>query len=156
MDTYPSKVHQFTSTNQPKNNGRKPSKLREYLKANNLSALDIQIIASNLLNLSIEELAVLQLDKSKPILITGSARAFLKDFKNGRKDVIEWLINRGFGKAIERCEIKGTMDITTMTPEQRKARLDELERKRHERETESKVPGAGGEVSADTNQVQGE
>jgi len=156
MGSFPNPDTQFSSIRQPKNNGRKPSKLRKYLKTNNLSTFDIQIIASNLLNLSVEELAILQADKSKPILITGSARAFLKDYKDGRKDVIEWLIDRGFGKATERHEVKGTMDIITMTPEQRKARLDELERKRHERETKSEISGTGSEVSADTNQVQGE
>jgi hypothetical protein len=152
-DTYDNSPTQFSATRQPRNNGRKPSKLRKFLKVNNLSSLDIQIIASNLINVSVEGLALLQVDKTKPILLTGSARALLKDYKDGRTDVLEWLIDRGFGKAVEKHEIKGTMDITMMTPEQRKARLDELERRRHERETEKQVSGIGSKVPPDHDTV---
>ena len=98
-----------------------------------------------------EEIQVMASDPKAPIFISGIAKALLADFLKGRVDVIAWLTDRGFGKAIEKLEVRGTMDITTMTPEQRKARLDELERKRHERETKREIPGAGGEVPTDND-----
>ena len=43
------KKTQFTSTNQPKNKGNKPSSLKKYFKANNLGALDKALLFENII-----------------------------------------------------------------------------------------------------------
>jgi hypothetical protein len=128
MDTYPSKEHQFTSSNQPRNNGRKPSKLKAFLKENNLSAIDIRLIASNLINLSYSEIEVLANDHTKPILLCGAARAFLRDYKEGTTPTMQWLIDRAFGKPKE--SIEHTIDIIDkLTPEEVNHQFEEIMKK---------------------------
>jgi hypothetical protein len=130
---------QFTAINQPHNNGRKPSKLRKYIKDNNLSAIDIVLMVKQFYGKSREEIQDMAADPKAPIFISGIAKALLSDFLKGRVEVIAWLTDRGFGKAIEKLELSGRLDITQWTPEQRKARIEELKRKENERETKSKV-----------------
>jgi hypothetical protein len=128
MDTYPSKEHQFTSSNQPRNNGRKPSKLKAFLKDNNLSAIDIRLIASNLINLSYSEIETIADDHTKPILLCGAARAFLRDYKEGTTPTMQWLIDRAFGKPKE--SIEHTIDIIDkLTPEEVNHQFEEILKK---------------------------
>jgi hypothetical protein len=117
--------YQFSSTRQPANAGRKPSKLKKYLKDNNLSSLDARLIAKNMLNLSREELKVLAADETKPILITGAAKALLADVLRGKADIIAWLQDRAWGKAEQRIEHAGAVGVVAFTPAERKAALDE-------------------------------
>jgi hypothetical protein len=120
----------FSSTYQPKKNGRKPSLLKKFIKENNLSSKDIQLIAGNLLGKSREEITELMKDKTQSILVSGSAAALLKDVTNGRTDTIQWLTDRAFGQAkqiVESTNMNAT--VADLPPEQRKILLDELLKK---------------------------
>ena len=144
---------QFSASSQPNNNGRKPSKLRRYIKDNNLSALDIVLMVKQFYGKSREEIQAMASDPKEPIFISGIAKALLSDFLRGRVDVIAWLTDRGFGKAIEKLEVSGAMDITQYTPEHRKQRLDELRRRSDERNIKNKVSGTATEARDNTDKV---
>jgi hypothetical protein len=144
---------QFSASSQPQNNGRKPSKLRRYIKDNRLSALDIVLMVKQFYGKSREEIQAMASDSKAPIFISGIAKALLSDFLRGRVDVIAWLTDRGFGKAIEKLEVSGAVDVTQYTPEQRKQRLDELRRRADERNIENKVSGNATEARDNTDKV---
>ena len=126
MSSFPNPDTQFSASRQPKGNGRKPSKLRKFLKVNNLSALDIQLIASNLINATLEELEEMAEDRTKPILLCGAARAFLRDYKEGTTPTMQWLIDRAFGKSKEALEFSGSLNIRQTTDEELNQQLQEL------------------------------
>lgn len=123
----------FSSTYQPAKRGRKPSKLKKFLKDHNMGADDIRLICSNLLNKSREELQALAKDPKTPILLAGSAAALLKDMARGSTTALQWLSDRGYGKPPETVTNYVEMGIYQMTPEQQEARIDELLAKREER-----------------------
>lgn len=125
----------FTKTHRPKNPGRKPSKLKKYIKENNLGTKDIQLLSSNLTNMSIEELKALVQDKTKPIILVGAASAMLKDFTKGQFSCIQWLTDRAYGKPTEKIDQTnrdGFPDVTEMSHEERRALLAELIKNRSE------------------------
>ena len=133
------KATQFSKTNQPKNPGRKPSRLRKYLKDNHLGNDDVSIIMKTLLEKSREELQELIKKPRIPILIAGAAAAMLKDMVKGHSFTLQWLTERGYGKAKELIEHSGKIDISGMSSEARKKRIDELNKKRETPEDEKKM-----------------
>lgn len=125
----------FTSTYQPANRGRKPSKLRKYIKDNGLSSRDMQLILSQFVNMDREKLKELAANPKAPILVSGIAAALLKDMMRGRTDTQQWIIDRIHGRAVQPIEHSGGIDpVQSMTPEERKAYLKEAIKKYRERE----------------------
>ena len=92
-------LKKFSSTYQPKNPGPKKSRLRSFIKENDLGNRDITTISRLLVDLPLEKIAELARDKTKPILLTNAAAALLKDIQRGKTDTVQWLIDRGFGQA---------------------------------------------------------
>lgn len=116
----------FSATNQPKNNGRKPSKLRKFIKDNNLGATDIQAIAKHFLGKTKAELKALAEDDNQPILLSCTAKALLEDLSKGNIHVEAWLIDRAFGRAVQAVDIKDDRDpVKKMTREEQDAYLKE-------------------------------
>ena len=81
---------QFTKTNQPKNNGRKPSSLKKFYKKNNIGALDKALLFENILNKhTAKELMEMVKTKNfpdgKPMsgLVWGFVVAWAADVKRG-------------------------------------------------------------------------
>lgn len=117
------KGNRFSTTNQPKKNGRKPSlynQLRELAKLENgilLSKEDFTKITSLLLTKSIKELHAMQQDDETPVWITNIARAIIKDSNEGRISTLDTLLDRLFGKATQptqqdiSVEMKGSIPI---------------------------------------------
>ena len=70
---------QFSSTNQPKNNGRKPNRYTKLIKQNKLSSDDVSNIMSDLLQMTKEELLDLDSNKDTPFVIQGFISAIIKD-----------------------------------------------------------------------------
>ena len=124
------KKTRFTPTNQPANRGRKPSKLRKYLKENNLGADDIRLIAGNIMHKTKEELRDLIKSDKVPILVAGAAAALLKDMVKGQTATLQWLADRAFGKSKESIQVSGEIGLYALTAEERRARIDELLKKR--------------------------
>ncbi len=80
----PPKEHQFSSTNQPANRGRKPSKLKKYFRDNSISSEDTKNAFKHVLGLSIKQLQDIISDPSRPAIIAVAASAVLKDFTKGK------------------------------------------------------------------------
>jgi hypothetical protein len=95
----PETLKMFSSEYQPKTHGPKKSRLRSFIKENDLGTRDITVISRLLVDLPLEKIAELARDKTKPILLTNAAAALLKDIQRGKTDTVQWLIDRGFGQA---------------------------------------------------------
>jgi hypothetical protein len=144
------KPTQFSSGNQPKNNGRKPSQLRKLIKENNVSIDDQTLIFQNIIiKYSSDELKTMiqtgHYPDGKPIngLIWGFIIAWIADCKRGMSagGIFAQMNDRKYGPVKQKLEVSGALDITTKTREEREARIKELEMKQHERETKKQVPG---------------
>ena len=94
----------FSSVQQPKNNGRKPSKLKKYIKDNNLSAHDIAAASKYLLSKNEEEIKDVILDKKIPLLMRVFAKSLLADLKNGNMNNVLKMLDRAVGKPLEITE----------------------------------------------------
>lgn len=125
----------YSSTYQPANNtGRRPSKIKAMVKDNNLSSDDVRAMYKMLFDMEESEIKELIKNPKTPMLIKNFAKAFLNDLsvKNAMtsQKMIDWI----YGKAAETHKHTGVMEITTMTPEQRRDRIKELEEKLKEAE----------------------
>lgn len=107
----PPKEHQFTSENQPEKRGRKKSKLKGLIEANDLSSTDISDLVLMLVDKTKEELEVLSNDESQPFLVRAFVKSMIKDINDNSLYNINNLLDRAIGKPKEKKEID--MDMTT-------------------------------------------
>lgn len=117
------KGNRFSTTNQPKKNGRKPSlynQLKELAKIEgniDLSRDDFSKLTALLLSKSLKELNAIQQDEETPIWIVNIVRAIVKDSNEGRISTLDTLLDRLFGKATQptqqdiSVEMKGSIPI---------------------------------------------
>ena len=106
------KGKKFSSEYQPAKNGRRPSKLKKYIKRTELSSTDITDTITMIMAMSKEELIKLQNDESQPMLIRVFIKSYLKDFEKGDLSNIEKLMDRAIGKAIQKQEIDLNANIS--------------------------------------------
>jgi hypothetical protein len=142
---------QFSSTKQPKNNGRKPSKLRKYIKETNLSSLDIALVFENIIAKKDTEV-ITKMIKTKrdengkplPVLVWGFLIAFVADCKRGLSGggIVSLMMDRKYGKTKDVIEHTGGLDITVLNAEERQAMLNDLmEKRRKHQEAIKKLEG---------------
>lgn len=122
----PQNLKKFTSDYRPKNPGRKPSKLKKYIKDNNLGIQDVRLMMKTVLAMDEVQLRDKMTDRSVPMMIRLFIRAYMQDFKLGRLDNFNSMIDRIFGKADQNINMNGDMAITQMTPEEREERIRAL------------------------------
>ena len=122
----------FSSTNQPKNRGRKPSSIKKYIKANNVNYNDISAMAKYIIPLTQEQITELAKDAKAPFMMRLFARAVLEDMKKGYLDNILKLLDRAVGRPKESHEISGPDGGPIVTRDEKKQRLEELLSKRIE------------------------
>ena len=120
------KKTRFTSTNQPKNNGRKPSRLKAEIEEKDISIQDVRIAFKYILDMNEKEIDALVNDKSKNFLLRCLTKAFKEDYEKGNLNNTQVILDRIFGKAKEYIEHSG-LSIADMTPEERIKRIKELE-----------------------------
>lgn len=97
---------QWSKENQPKNkNGRKPSKLKKYIKDNNLNYNDVSAMAKYILPMNQEQISDLMKDPAVPIVIKLFAKGVLSDMKNGNYKNLMTLLDRAVGKPKETIEV---------------------------------------------------
>lgn len=106
---------QFSSTRQPKNPGRKPSRFKKILESldgvgQTISQEDYERITKTLLTMTGEELSELAQDKSTPIAIVLVANAINGDLNNQRMDNLEKLLDRVFGKSTNKVDVTSKGD----------------------------------------------
>ena len=122
----------FTSTNQPKNPGRKPSKLKKFIKHNNVSQNDVNMIFQHLIfGSSVDELKELVKPANKgkqPVIVVLLVSAFLEDIKNGTLHEVNTVLDRIYGKATQQLEIGEQKSDIPDDPEERKALTEQLKK----------------------------
>jgi len=106
--SFPNKATQFSSTNQPKNNGRK-KKIYTVLKKMGYSADDIKTALSELPFYSIKDLRRLNLDKKKPAIVRIIAGHILESFEDDDFNALKLIIDHVLGTPKQTIE----SDITT-------------------------------------------
>ena len=121
----PQNLKKFTSDYRPKNPGRKPSKLKKYIKDNNIGIQDVRLMMKSVLAMDEDQLKEKLSDPTVPMMIRLFIRAYMQDFKLGRLDNFNSMIDRIFGKADQNINMNGDMAITQMTPEERKVFIDD-------------------------------
>ena len=94
----------FSSTNQPKNNGRKPSSVKRYIKDNNLSHADVSAMAKYMLPLNQQQITDLLTDDKAPFMLRLFAKSVLSDMKKGYLDNILKIMDRAVGRPKEIIE----------------------------------------------------
>jgi hypothetical protein len=148
MDAELGRKYRFTSTNQPKNNGRKPSMIKKFIKANNLGIQDVIAIFKNITTVySFEQVKRMVQDgkdlQGKPLtaLVWGFCIAWIADAKRGFSSggFLSQMMDRAFGPVKNQIEMSGGLDpVQDMTPAERSAYLAELIRRKGERENKEK------------------
>jgi len=123
----------FTSSYQPPNRGRKPSKLKAWIKENNVSNDDFiaifkTIIATN----TLEELEIMVNEKNKPklpVIVALCISAFLHDMKTGTLTATNSILDRIMGKPTQQINFGGAGDgELPIDPKERKALADRLKK----------------------------
>lgn len=125
----------FTSTRQPKNAGRKPSRFKQLLNkledvGETISVEDYGEITKTLLTLNAEELQGVAEDKSTPIAVIMIANAISGDLNNQRIDNLEKLLDRVFGKSTSPIDLTSKGESVSLSMIDAQKIIKELENDR--------------------------
>jgi len=130
------KPYRFTRDNHPKSPGRKPSRLKKYMKEYDISVNDvINAYATVIYEHDRDELFTIaakgidKRGKKVPALIWGLVVAFIADAKRGfaAGGVFNQMMDRRYGKPKQSIEIDGKIEhYINMSPEERKELIDKL------------------------------
>lgn len=95
----------FSKDRQPspekRRGGRRPSKVKKYIKDNNISSADISAMAKYMIPLTQKQLQDLFRDETQPFLMRVFAKAMVEDMKDGKIDNILKILDRAVGKQID-------------------------------------------------------
>ena len=125
----------FSSENQPANRGRKPSKLKKWIKENNVANEDFIGIFKNIIAThTIEELQKMiegDNENKLPVIVALCISAFIHDMKTGTLTAANSVLDRIIGKPHQSVAItaSGSIDISGMSIEERYKRIQGLLRK---------------------------
>lgn len=111
--------NRFTSSNQPRHNGRKPSALKQlrFDCGVELSREDYQKIIGYLLERTVQELEAIQSSPDTPSFVVSIINALFFDMKTGRIQTLDALLDRLFGKPNQcvknhaEIELRGSIPI---------------------------------------------
>lgn len=108
----------FTSTRQPRNNGRKKSRFKQILgdladKGEPLSREDLEKTILHLYSLNVEELKAVAHDKNAPIALIMVASAIIGDIDNKATTNADKLFDRVFGRATHTVESKTQLNVNS-------------------------------------------
>jgi len=126
---------QFSSTNQPKNR-RKPSKLKQAIKENDIGIEDVRKAFKYIMDMSETEMDKVINNKNNPFILRCLVKAYKADYKKGNLINITTMLNRMFGQPKEVIEHSIDANITNMTKEDRLKRIEELQAIARMRENE--------------------
>lgn len=105
---YPPGRNVFSSTNQPKNRGKKPSQVKKFIKDNNIDADDISRMSKYILPLTLDQMETLAKDPKTPFLLKLYIKSLMMDFKKGSLDGINKIMDRAVGKMTDNISVKGS------------------------------------------------
>lgn len=121
----------FSSSKQPENRGRKPSKLKRYLKENNISKTDFDLMFLNVSCKTLGELKEMMKSQNQdklPLIVAGFISACIHDVQNGTMHEINKQREFFHGKAAQKIEADVNAPVM-LTPEERQQRIEELLKK---------------------------
>lgn len=98
----------FSSSNQPRKKGRKPSILKK-LKAIGLSHEDITGLLENIIMANKQEAQEMLKNPELPIMAVGYLSALIKEIQAGKSFTIEAIIDRLDGKASQKVQAETTL-----------------------------------------------
>ncbi len=139
------KGKKFSSGNQPENRGRRPSVIDKYIRENRVSLDDIRTLVSSLMSYNAEEIQAILKDKKDkpPVAALLILKAIMTDIDYGRLDNFVILSDRVFGKPTQSIDLNaaGNMNISMMTSDERKKRIEELLKKSEPKKTDRRRTG---------------
>lgn len=98
----------FSSSNQPRKRGRKPSILKK-LKAIGLSHEDITGLLENIIMANKQEAQEMLKNPELPLMAVGYLSALIKEIQAGKSLTIEAIIDRLDGKATQKVQAETTL-----------------------------------------------
>lgn len=102
---------QFSSTNQPANKpGPKPSRFKQFIKANDIGARDIAEGILWLSDMTEEEIKVVIDDPKTPVLLKAFAKSIIAEIERSGLYNIEALLNRALGKPFQTVKVEEDQD----------------------------------------------
>ncbi|MDR0629190.1 MAG: hypothetical protein LBG24_06070 [Treponema sp.] len=121
----------FSSTNQPGNRGRKPSKLKKWIKESGVSSEDIITIFKNIIvNNTLEEIQQMVEGDNKtklPVIVVLGISAFLHDMRTGTLAAANSVLDRIMGKPTQQVILEtGDRAELPSDPEERRALAEKL------------------------------
>lgn len=124
--------NKFSSTNQPKNPGRKKSQLKDFVKTCNVSSSDVIKVFQHLIfGSTVEELKELVKPAnqgSQPVIVILLVKAFLEDMKNGTLREVNTVLDRVLGKPVQQLTIENAVSEIPEDPEERRKLTEELQK----------------------------
>lgn len=124
--------NKFSSTNQPKNPGRKKSQLKDFVKTCNISSSDVMKVFQHLIfGSTVEELKELVKPAnqgSQPVIVILLVKAFLADMKNGSLREANTVLDRILGKPIQQLTIENAVSDIPEDPEERRKLTEDLQK----------------------------
>lgn len=124
--------NKFSSTNQPKNPGRKKSQLKDFIKTYNVSSSDVIKVFQHLIfGSTVEELKELVKPANQgkqPVIVILLVKAFLEDMKNGTLKEANTVLDRILGKPTQMLQIENTKSEIPEDPEERLKLTEELQK----------------------------
>jgi hypothetical protein len=95
------KGKRFSKTYKPAKTGRRKSYLKEFVDEERISLADLKVILENLLldnSFADIELIFAKGQKTLPVAIAGYIKAIISELKKGKRDSIDALMDRVYGK----------------------------------------------------------
>lgn len=124
--------NKFSSTNQPKNPGRKKSQLKDFVKTCNVSSSDVIKVFQHLIfGSTVEELKELVKPAnqgSQPVIVILLVKAFLEDMKNGTLREVNTVLDRVLGKPVQQLTIENAVSEIPEDPEERRKLTEDLQK----------------------------
>lgn len=124
--------NKFSSTNQPKNPGRKKSQLKDFVKTCNISSSDVIKVFQHLIfGSTVEELKELVKPAnqgSQPVIVILLVKAFLEDMKNGTLREVNTVLDRVLGKPVQQLTIENAVSEIPEDPEERRKLTEDLQK----------------------------
>lgn len=124
--------NKFSSTNQPKNPGRKKSQLKDFVKTCNVSSSDVIKVFQHLIfGSTVEELKELVKPAnqgSQPVIVILLVKAFLEDMKNGTLREVNTVLDRVLGKPVQQLTIENAVSEIPEDPEERRKLAEDLQK----------------------------
>lgn len=123
---------QFSKNRQPKNNGRRKSNLKHFIKQYSVSKTDVDSIFQNLIfNSSLEQLEELVKPENKskqPVIVVLLVGAFLKDIEKGTLSEVNTVLDRIYGKATQQVKVGEKQSDIPEDPEERRALAEQIKK----------------------------